>query len=473
MKLKKWMLLGLVVGSCLAPMTTYANTTTSIEQQKAIALYVNGGVVSEGLPVKVGESILVSAIETFQQLGAVITWQENEKKLYVEIDGKLAIMGINDTTLWIDGETRSLDIAPQKVDQRVMISVQVLRELGYEVSYNEVLQKVDINGMNSAQNSGEGLGKSDGLNNVQMPVTLGQLTSMHYEASTNTLTFDEAINSGCIEVEDNYWERKLILRVTGTEAMNLCEGKWTGSLGHLKGVLVEKGSKGVKITISTDTVCAAKIEDVEGKACIQLVKPREMYSRIIVIDPGHGGDDNGTSYQSIYEKNLTLTYGKELYNRLEQDPSIKVYITRAEDKYATAETGGVGLQYPTKEMRVNLANEIAPDLYISVHVNYWKVRTTSGTETHYYPDAKDTRSKQFASLVQKALIKEFGTKDRGLKDGSGLMVINSTNAPAILIETGFISNDGDRKMLIASDYAGRFANAIYECIIKYYEQIGK
>lgn len=461
MKLKKWMLLGLVVGNCLTPMAIYADTNTSIEHQKAIALFVNGEVVSDGLTVKVGENILVSAIETFQQLGAVITWQENEQRLYIEIGDKFIVMGINDTTLWIDGETRTLEIAPQKVEQRVMISVQVLRELGYEVIYNEVLQQVDINGMNSMKNS-----------NVAVPVeTLGQLGSMHYEVLTNTLTFDEAINSSCIGVEDDYWERKLILRVTGAEAMNLCEGEWTGSLGHLKGVLVEKGSEGVKITISTDTVCAAKIEDVEGKACIQLVKPREMYSRIIVIDPGHGGDDNGTSYQSIHEKNLTLTYGKALYNRLEQDPAIKVYITRAEDKYATTATGGVGLQYPTKEMRVKLSNEIDPDLYISVHVNYWKVSTTSGTETHYYPDPSDTRGKKFASLVQKALIQEFGMKDRGLKDGRELVVLNSTTSPAILIETGFISNEGDRSKLVAADYAGRFADVVYGCIVKYFEGV--
>ena len=467
------MLLGLVVGNCLAPMAVYANTDTSIEQQKALTLYVNGEAVSNGVPVKVGEDIFISAIETFQQLGAIITWQENEQKLYVEVGGKLIVMGVNDTTLWIDSETRTLETAPQKVEQRIMVPTQVLREMGYEVSYNEVLQQVDITGQNSMQDSVNGLGEYDWLNNTPMPIqTLGQLVSMHYEASTNTLTFDEAINRNCIEVEDNYWERKLILRVTGAEAMNLYEGEWTGSLGHLKGVLVEKGAEGAKITISTDTVCAAKIGEVEGKAQIQLVKPRELYSKIIVIDPGHGGDDNGTSYENIYEKNLTLTYGKALYNRLEQDPNIKVYITRAEDKYATPETGGVGSQYPSRKMRVNLSNEIEPDLYISVHVNYWKISATSGTETHYYPDPLDARSKKFASLVQEALIQEFGTKDRGLKDGSGLEVLNSTTSPAILIETGFISNESDRNKLVASDYAGRFAEAVYRCIVKYFEEAG-
>ena len=53
------------------------------------------------------------------------------------------------------------------------------------------------------------------------------------------------------------------------------------------------------------------------------------------------------------------------------------------------------------------------------------------------------------------------------------MVLNSTTSPAILIETGFISNEGDRSKLVAADYAGRFADVVYGSIVKYFEEIGK
>lgn len=482
MKFKKFLLLGLLVVGGIAPTTIYADTINNIEQKQNLTFYINNQQINDGMLMQVVNEFWVSASETFTHLGGKVYWQEDEQKMYIELKGKLIVLGVNDPIMWTQTRNITLTSSPQWFGEHLMISTQVLKELGYSVIYEERLHTVYVQestmsqGINpagdgsSSTNTNEGNIDTTGWLNDDGIQMFAGLTGLSYNASNDELIFDQMIQANQLTIEDKYWSRQLIIKLTGNAIANLNDGNWIGKLGKLNGVSVLHTNEAVQITLSTDTVCAAEVEIVDGKTIIKLVKPKDKYNKIIVIDPGHGGDDLGTSFQGFSEKDLTLLYGRTLCQKIEQDNDMKVYTTRPEDKFAIETKGELGQQYPTKPMRVQLSNEIEPDLFISVHVNYYVSETASGTETQYYPDDSDRRSKEIATLVQQALIDEFSMKNRGLKDGRNLFVVNATNAPAILIETGFISNDEDRSKLTAVDYPERFANAVYTSIVKYYEQ---
>ena len=114
------------------------------------------------------------------------------------------------------------------------------------------------------------------------------------------------------------------------------------------------------------------------------------------------------------------------------------------------------------EDRVNISENEAPQIFVSIHVNSAVSKEPYGSETHYYHEY----SKELATIVNKHLAQEISTKDRGLFK-SMFYVINHTTVPAILVEIGFISNDNERNELITDKRKQATAKAIADGIIEY------
>ena len=142
-----------------------------------------------------------------------------------------------------------------------------------------------------------------------------------------------------------------------------------------------------------------------------------------------------------------------LYKLLEADSQIKVYMTRETDVY------------PTLQFRTTLANDIEADLFVSIHNNSASA-SIRGAETLYFPSTTDTRGKQVAQIVQNALVNKCGMINRGIKARSDLYVLRTSNMPAILIETGFISNSAEAALLNSTAFTNKWAQAIYESIVE-------
>ena len=117
------------------------------------------------------------------------------------------------------------------------------------------------------------------------------------------------------------------------------------------------------------------------------------------------------------------------------------------------------------EDRVTFAEEIKPDIFVSIHVNSSQGTTATGIETHYYHDY----SIQLGNFVQNSMKKYINSPDRGLQK-SKFYVINHTTMPAILVEIGFISNEGERAELVSESRQQATAKAIAEGIMNYYKE---
>ena len=121
--------------------------------------------------------------------------------------------------------------------------------------------------------------------------------------------------------------------------------------------------------------------------------------------------------------------------------------------------------YLTLKDRVSISNYENADMFVSIHLNSSEKSHINGVETHWYKND----SKELALAVHNQLVKNVKANDRGLFK-SMFYVINHTYAPAILVETGFISNPQERNELFAKDRQKATAKAIADGIIDYYKR---
>lgn len=185
-------------------------------------------------------------------------------------------------------------------------------------------------------------------------------------------------------------------------------------------------------------------------------RPKDVLPFVVVVDPGHGGNDPGSSGGGYLEKDLNLAISKQLVLLLENNPNITVYSTRLDDR-----------TIPLEERPV-FANQIG-DLFISIHGNAFTNPETNGIETYYCPHENDNNvgitTKEVAEIIHKHVINEFDLFDRGVKKAE-FVVLKRTDMPAALVELGFLSNANDLAVITSPDFPQRAAMAIYNAILE-------
>lgn len=170
---------------------------------------------------------------------------------------------------------------------------------------------------------------------------------------------------------------------------------------------------------------------------------QDVKKMLVVIDAGHGGNDPGNLHQTaelLDEKDLNLTMALKLGGYIEQflGHRIEVVYTRTTDVYVSLED------------RVKLANELGAAYFISIHCNASDNPTVSGTETHVHLLESKT-SNELAHMIQDQFKNRAARNSRGVKfknDRLGnLLVLKESNMPAVLVETGFMTNQEEEAYL--------------------------
>lgn len=108
------------------------------------------------------------------------------------------------------------------------------------------------------------------------------------------------------------------------------------------------------------------------------------------------------------------------------------------------------------------SNKTNCNYFISIHCNAATNHNARGTETFYYKGS--AKGKKLAQEINDEIVRTLKTTDRGIKETTGFYVVKNTNCPAVLVETAFISNLEDEKLLI--EKANVFAQAIVRGIVK-------
>lgn len=192
-------------------------------------------------------------------------------------------------------------------------------------------------------------------------------------------------------------------------------------------------------------------------------------SKVIVVDPGHGGIDPGVvGKNGALEKEITLAVGKRLAANLGQAGAM-VLLTRETDTDLSDPTT-VGIMNKKREdlkRRVALANDNKADLYVSVHVNSSPSRDRRGAQTYVQPGKE--ASKKAAQIIQAELVRQIKGSDR-LPNEVDFYITRNTNIPTVIAEIGFMTNEAEERLLQEPAYQGKVAWAVYAGVVKYFAQ---
>jgi len=195
-------------------------------------------------------------------------------------------------------------------------------------------------------------------------------------------------------------------------------------------------------------------------------------SRIVYLDPGHGGYESGASYSGVQEKNINMEVANKIRTNLEK-LGMTVIMSRTYDEYVSLLNRSID------------ANASNAQIFVSIHHNAMPGSTTvNGIETYYYEYDEDYPSRineemhddptrilesaKLASAIHSNLVQSTGATDRGIRSET-FSVLRETAVPAVLLELGYMSSPTELSKLTNIDYQITMAKAISNGIATYFK----
>lgn len=186
-------------------------------------------------------------------------------------------------------------------------------------------------------------------------------------------------------------------------------------------------------------------------------------SAVIVLDPGHGGEDPGvvSDYSGLAEKDLNLRIAQFLRDLLEQD-GYTVIMTRTEDilQYSPGTTRIYDKRKQDLTGRKKLIDESNADIAVSIHMNGFEDTKYKGAQTFFPPSSVD--SERLAKSVQNAIVSNVDPENKrvALVKKDRIVILRDLKVPTALIECGFLSNKEEEAKLKTLEYQENIAKAI-------------
>lgn len=225
------------------------------------------------------------------------------------------------------------------------------------------------------------------------------------------------------------------------------------------GILYDTGKEIVHINTKSSKPPIVPAERPALEACE--TESDRLAGKIICLDPGHGGSDPGAvGPTGTQEKDNTLAITLLLCERLEKNGAT-VIMTRETDVDVK---GSDASSEEELGARVDIANDHGSHIFISIHNDAFTNSTAAGTTTFHYGTPEAIK---LANCIQKSLVDELCTKDRGCRFAS-FYVIRYTTMPSVLVEVAFISNPEEEVLLSSVDGRYKAADSIFQGIVKYF-----
>ncbi|GGG07448.1 N-acetylmuramoyl-L-alanine amidase CwlD [Paenibacillus aceti] len=187
---------------------------------------------------------------------------------------------------------------------------------------------------------------------------------------------------------------------------------------------------------------------------------------VILIDVGHGGIDGGTSHGDILEKDINLDISRRLYMIL-RSHGYRTIMNRTGD-YALSEENR-WLKTKSRHIRdlaqrKELSEQVPASIVVSMHVNWGRNKSRRGPLVLHQNEG---RSAFLATSIQDSLDRLYNSQ-RLPEVGEPFYLLRHVDSPAVIVETGFISNDEDRAMLTSKRGQQKIAEAIYAGIVQFF-----
>lgn len=261
-----------------------------------------------------------------------------------------------------------------------------------------------------------------------------------------------------ITIENHYMDQELYVLIQNVQESFYAEHALMGNRTGVEAGFYHETEDGVALVFELTQVYEYRTVFENNELYISFLNPREIYNRIVVIDPSCGGLDRGEEGNGVIEKELTLQIAKKLKEKLDES-KIKAYYTRMDDVN------------PAAEQRVALANEVKADMYIEISVDSREEEAVYGVSTVYNDQyfIPGFGSVELADLLERELASEIKTKALGLEKASEESKLRYATVPAAEVRVGCLSNKQEAILLKREDYIEKITNGIYNAIISSYE----
>lgn len=200
------------------------------------------------------------------------------------------------------------------------------------------------------------------------------------------------------------------------------------------------------------------------KPVIHVSSSQLLNQRVIVLDPGHGGLDNGASIAGVDEDELNLEISFALKEELESRGAT-VYMTRTDDQDMTRRDYNYSKQ-DDMYLRALKIDEYQPDLFLSIHLNSSN-SSAWGSQVFYYKKSED--GKRLADSIHNQMKTLTGTRKN--ISSSSFYILRATQSLGVLIECGFLSNANERGQLKSLSYHKKLATVISDGIQDYFQAL--
>lgn len=193
----------------------------------------------------------------------------------------------------------------------------------------------------------------------------------------------------------------------------------------------------------------------------------EKKNQVVVIDPGHGGNDPGkVGVSGTLEKDINLQIAEKVKMLLEAE-NVKVVLTRDSDNGLYQENDR-NKKVSDMRARCALITELNPSAVVSIHQNSYHESSVKGGQCFYHTSSKE--AEKLAELIQEQFRKMDTTNKRQIQSNSSYYLLKKTSVPTVIAECGFLSNREEEAKLNQESYQEELAWGIHLAILKYLNQ---
>ncbi len=270
-----------------------------------------------------------------------------------------------------------------------------------------------------------------------------------------TIPLPDNLGEENVTVTRDFYSKEIKVTVSPVEQDFYHKNLFSGEMNRISSIKYGYEDGTAYILFDSDEIVEPVTELKSDKLFIKFVSPKEYYSHIVVIDPGHGGDDSGTTTYGIKEKDIINSVTEKLKTKLPgmlADENIGVYFTRNGDETLS------------EEDRENLVRTVSADLLISIHTAAdSKSRTTNGSRA-----LSVSADRSVAESFSRNVSEKCSMSYNGWVSGNDLSIFNNTGDVSVMVELGFITNRKEALLMNSDTFQDNAAEALAESIKEYF-----
>jgi len=461
------------------------------------------------------DELFVSTFDLARVFRATRYWNPSARKLSLRIENRSFLFTIDTRVVLVDDAPVLLRVAVRFANGSVMVPLEFISEILAASARGRVdlderrlvltigSPRYNITGLAFEEDGGESRAVLDLSEELLYHVdseTPGLLRLKIYGGRVNTLLINATQGAGLFNrVRAEQTEHDAYLFFDVRRSAERFRVEFLGG--------ADEAGAGRRLVIHLERGELPEIPDVEfaGRRMTEILDDARRARRSevvkVAIDPGHGGADNGkVGVSGLLEKEVNLDLARMLGELLAGEYGMEVLLTRTTDELVPL------------TRRAEIANEWGADVFVSIHCNGWFHENAGGFETFFLSPARTeedkrlameenaslrfegirsddlddlgfilwdvvhnefiSESSRLAELIQRELDQVLEIRNRGVKQ-AGLIVLKGCRMPAILVETAFLSNPAEERLLASGEFRAKVARGIAEGINRYRGRIAR